>query len=139
MTITEIMNNYQVNLTDIANRSGISKTTLSNAFNRPFETWTIRIQDGVARAVNETPEQILILLQGRKYQLNIDDKSQTIQGVQINDSRTYQAIKFTVINNAMEGWEPVSEDIQELVAFAQTDHPEIEERYKDIFGTDHDR
>ena len=39
----------------------------------------------------------------------------------------------------MEGWEPVSEDIQELVAFAQTDHPEIEERYKDIFGTDHDR
>lgn len=139
MTITEIMNNYRVNLTDIANRSGISKTTLSNAFNRPFETWTIRILNGVARAVNETPEQILILLQGRKYQLNIDDKSQTIQGVHINDSRTYQAVKFSVINNAMEGWEPVSEDIQELVAFAQTDHPEIEERYKDIFGTDHDR
>lgn len=138
MTITEIMNHYQVSLTDIANRSGISKTTLSNAFNSSYETWTIKILNGVAKAVSETPEKILVLLQGRKYQLNIDDNLQIIQGVHIPDPKIYRSVKLAVINNAMEGWQPESEDIRELLVFANNTHPEIEKRYNDIFGTDDD-
>lgn len=134
MSVNEVMANYDTNLTDIAHKSGISKTTLSNAFKRPISTWTIRILNGVATAINESPEKLLHLLQDDQYSLTIDDQSQTIQGVKIPDSVTYQDIKFTVKNNAMEGWRPSRSDIEELKAFAETSHPELQQRFKEIFG-----
>lgn len=134
MTVNEIMTNYDTNLSDIAHKSGISKTTLSNAFKRPISTWTIRILNGVATAVNETPEKLLQLLQGDQYSLVINDQEQTIQGVKIPDSTTYQNIKFTVKSNVMEGWKPSRSDIEELKSFTATSHPELEQKFKDIFG-----
>ena len=134
MTINEVMTNYDTNLSDIAYKSGISKTTLSNAFKRPITTWTIRILNGVATAINEPPEKLLHLLQGEQYSLIINDQEQSIQGVKIPDLTTYQNIKFTVKNNVMEGWQPSRSDIEELKVFAESSHPELEQKFKEIFG-----
>lgn len=134
MTITEIMDSYGVNLTEIADQSGISKTTLSNAFKRSTDSWTIRILNGVALAINETPSKVLSLLQGNQYNLNIDDQKQTIQGVKIEDPKNYRSIKFVVKSNVMEGWQPDRSDIEDLKAFSNISHPELEAEYKEIFG-----
>ena len=134
MSVNEVMANYDTNITNISEKSGISKTTLSNAFKRPINTWTIRILNGVATAINESPEKLLYLLQGDQYSLTIDDQAQTIQGVKIPDPATYQNIKFTVKSNVMEGWQPSRTDIEELKAFAGTSHPELGQKFKDIFG-----
>lgn len=134
MTINEVMANYDTNLSDIAYKSGISKTTLSNAFKRPITTWTIRILNGVATAINETPEKLLHLLQGEQYSLIINDQEQAIQGVKIPDLTTYRNIKFTVKSNVMEGWKPSRSDIEELKVFAESSHPELEQKFKEIFG-----
>lgn len=138
MTINELMDNYHVNLTMISKKSGISKTTLSNAFKRPITSWTIRILNGVAASLDETPEKTLSLLQGNKFKLDIDDKHQTIQGVHIPDHSTFLDIKFTVKNNVMEGWEPTREDIESLKAFAETQYPELEQKFNKIFGKDNE-
>jgi hypothetical protein len=134
MSVNEVMANYDTNITNISKKSGISKTTLSNAFKRPINTWTIRILNGVATAINESPEKLLHLLQGDQYSLTIDDQARTIQGVKIPDPATYQNIKFTVKSNVMEGWQPSCTDIEELKAFAETSHPELGQKFKEIFG-----
>jgi hypothetical protein len=134
MLIDEVMTNYNTNLSDIAHKSGISKTTLSNAFKRPINTWTIRILNGVAKAINETPEKLLHLLQGDQYSLVINDHEQSIQGVKIPDLPTYRNVKFTVKSNVMEGWRPSRSDIEELKVFTEISHPELDQKFKDIFG-----
>lgn len=134
MKINEIMDSYGVNLTDIAEQSGISKTTLSNAFKRSTDSWTIRILNGVALALNETPSKVLVLLQGDHYRLQINDQDQTIQGVHITDPDDYRNIKFAVKNNVMEGWRPTRADIEDLKAFIGVPHPELETEYRETFG-----
>ena len=134
MSVNEVMANYDTNITNISHKSGISKTTLSNAFKRPISTWTIRILNGVATAINESPEKLLHLLQGDQYSLTIDDQAQTIQGVKIPDPEIYRNIKFSVKNNVMEGWQPSRADIEDLKAFAEISHPELNQRFKEIFG-----
>ena len=73
-------------------------------------------------------------MQGDQYSLTIDDQAQTIQGVKIPDPEIYRNIKFSVKNNVMEGWQPSRADIEELKAFAEISHPELNQRFKEIFG-----
>lgn len=134
MTIGEVQASYDTNLADIASKSGISKATLSRAFNRPVSTWTIQILNRVAAAINESPEKLLRLLQDDRYLLAINDQAQTIQGVRIPDLTTYRNVKFVVKSNVMEGWQPHYSDVKGLTEFTEAAHPELEQKFKDIFG-----
>lgn len=49
-----------------------------------------------------------------RYQLDIDNEKQTIQGVKIANKAKFQAIRFVVENNWLEGWEPTQSDILDL-------------------------
>ena len=128
MTIGEVQASYDTNLADIASKSGISKATLSRAFNRPVSTLTIQILNGVAAAINESPEK------DDRYLLAINDQAQTIQGVRIPDLTTYRNVKFVVKSNVMEGWQPHYSDVKGLTEFTEAAHPELEQKFKDIFG-----
>ncbi|MBB1063424.1 hypothetical protein [Limosilactobacillus fastidiosus] len=69
-----------------------------------------------------------------QFSLIIDDQSQSIQGVKFPDRAIYQNIKFVVKSNVMEGWQPTSADIEELKAFMENGHPELEQQFKTIIG-----
>lgn len=49
-----------------------------------------------------------------RYQLDIDNEKQTIQGAKIANKAKFQAIRFVVENNWLEGWEPTQSDILDL-------------------------
>lgn len=49
-----------------------------------------------------------------RYQLDIDNEKQTIQGVKIANKAKFQAIRFVVENNWLEDWEPTQSDILDL-------------------------
>lgn len=138
MKVQEIMKQYDVTLSEIAHHSGISKTTLSGAFNRPVESWSIRILNGVAKALHESPSDLLKELQEEQYEFKFDDEEQTIMGVKFEDEFDYQAAKFAIYNNVIEGWEPTKEDVAELKAFGEVEHPELESKMHRIFGEPRD-
>lgn len=133
MIISEIIERYDTSLATIAQKSGISKAKLRTAFDHPVDTWTIQFLNNVAAAINERPDKLLRLLQDEHYSLTIDDQHQAIQGVGISDPINYQNIKFTVKSNVMEGWHPSHSDIEAVKEFTQSRHPNLEQKFKDIF------
>lgn len=132
--INEIMEEYGISVAEISRKSGISKRVLQSNFTQPVEEWPIKVLNAIALTVNESPENILHLLQGDLFSLEINDEQQLIQGVSIPDLTLYQSIKFAVKNNILEGWQPYREEIQELITFADSSQPGLEQRFKVIFG-----
>lgn len=50
----------------------------------------------------------------KKYELKIDSEKQTIQGVHIDNSEKFKAIRFVVESNYADGWRPSKEDVEHL-------------------------
>lgn len=72
------------------------------------------------------------------YELKIDDKAQTIQGVHIPEEVVFDRIRFTVLSNHMEGWEPDKDDIENLVEHAYNPNPKYLKEYQELFGNKND-
>lgn len=138
ITIKEYLKDNNKTLTDVAKNSGISKSTLSAAFRRPVENWTVKILNAISMTTNESPSSILAQLQDKPFSLQIDDDTQTIQGVRIPNYYDYALIRATVKISCMEGWKPTPNDIQELLYVAKTPQPELEKEFKEVFGEDNE-
>jgi lambda repressor-like predicted transcriptional regulator len=133
--IKSILERNHLTLSQISDASGITTSTLSSAFDRPVQSWSIKILNGAAKGLHMRPSDLLILLQHDSYKLDIDDGTQTIQGVHITDMAEYRTVKFAVINEELEGWQPSREDILRLVDAARNPDPEIAADYRRIFTT----
>lgn len=132
--IKELLASHNTNLTKVSHKSRINEATLK----QPINTWTIHVLNSVAKAINEAPETVLYLLQDESFALAVSDQSQIIQGVKFSDSETYRNIKFIAKSNIMEGWHPFHADINELKEFTATNHPELGQKFNDIFGDHND-
>lgn len=134
MPISEILERSNVTITDISRASGVNLSTLSQAYKRPVSSWTVAILDATAKGLHMSASDLLESLQGDSYELQIDDAAQTIQGVRFDDPREYQATKFSVQNEVLEGWKPSFDDIRWLKD--QTEHPDpsVIAAYNEDFG-----
>lgn len=68
------------------------------------------------------------------YKLKIDDEAQTIQDVHVPNKEAFKIIKFSVLNNHMEGWKPNKVDIGELLDSYYCPDPEDIKVYEEILG-----
>lgn len=68
------------------------------------------------------------------YELRIDSREQTIQGVKIPDRTLFLQIRFVVESEHLEGWEPSPDDIRDLIYSADHPDPQTVADYKRIFG-----
>ena len=112
--IMTMLDDQKVSLTDVANVANIGLSTLSTAVKRPVDTWSLRIINGLARALYMQPGELVNRIQDVPFELDVNDQKQTIQGVFISDSTQYKQIKFVVNSTVMEGWEPDVKDIERL-------------------------
>ncbi|MGQ5710050.1 helix-turn-helix domain-containing protein [Lactobacillus sp. PSON] len=132
-TISAILNNNNLTVADIASKSGVARSTLGNAIKKPIESWSIRVLNAFAKGLGMQSPDLLSKLQSDNYELKIDDKNQMIQGIQISDKELYQQVKFAVVNNHLEGWQPTRDDILYLLKEVQKPDPEFDEMYRDLF------
>ena len=86
-----------------------------------------------AIGLGERPGDLLNVLEAQPYILDINDETQTIQGVFIADKETYQQIRTVVEVNHLEGWNPTKSDIQELLDEAINPDPQVAERFEKIW------
>ncbi|MCT3055772.1 XRE family transcriptional regulator [Leuconostoc citreum] len=112
--IMTMLDDQKVSLTDVANVANIGLSTLSTAVKRPVDTWSLRIINGLARALYMQPGELVNRIQDVPFELDVNDQKQTIQGVFISDSTQYKQIKFVVNSTVMEGWQPDVKDIERL-------------------------
>lgn len=115
------LKNNDLTINNLSKKTGLSTSTLSNTFNRPLKTWKFVIFQSLAKATDTTPDRIVRELQPTSWKLNINDKKQTIQGYKIHNSKVFQKVEFTVMNERFEGWKPNYSDIKKL-AFSYN-HP----------------
>ncbi|TSO26298.1 helix-turn-helix domain-containing protein [Lactobacillus sp. LL6] len=132
-TISAILNNNNLTVADIASKSGVARSTLGNAIKKPIESWSIRVLNAFAKGLGMQSPDLLSKLQSDNYELKIDDKHQMIQGIQISDKELYQQVKFAVVNNHLEGWQPTRDDILYLLKEVQNPDPEFDEMYRELF------
>lgn len=132
-TISAILNNNNLTVADIASKSGVARSTLGNAIKKPIESWSIRVLNAFAKGLGMQSPDLLSKLQSDNYELKIDDKNQMIQGIQISDKELYQQVKFAVVNNHLEGWQPTRDDILYLLKEVQKPDPEFDEMYRELF------
>ncbi|MBI0120811.1 hypothetical protein H3U50_03135 [Lactobacillus sp. M0398] len=64
------------------------------------------------------------MLKPQSYNLEIDDETQTIQGVFIPDKEMYFEIRGVVEASHLEGWNPTKEDIQAVLDGVVNPDPE---------------
>lgn len=132
-TISAMLNNNNMTVADIAAKSGVARSTLGNAIKKPIESWSIRVLNAFAKGLGMQSPDLLSKLQPDNYELQIDDENQTIQGIQISDQELYQQVKFAVVNNHLEGWQPTRDDILYLLKEVQQPDPEFDAMYKELF------
>lgn len=135
--VDNYMKNKGITITDIAKASGISISTLSNAFKKPVANWSIRILNGLAATTFDDPAQVLTELQPRPFKYVVDDDKQTIQGFHIEDPHLFWVVEAAVHNSVMEGWQPTKADIMDTYRVITEPQPELERDFKQIFGDDH--
>ncbi|MGN1271526.1 MAG: helix-turn-helix domain-containing protein [Lactobacillus sp.] len=132
--IIKLLNQKKLTIDDIANKSGISKRTLQDAYKKTIDNWEIRVLNAFATGLEVTPAELLNMLQPVKYELKIDNSAQTIQSVYIADKQTFQNIRFTVEMEHMEGWKPTREDIEYLLNEIKIPDTKIEAQIEKMFG-----
>lgn len=132
--IMNLLNQNNLTIYDIARTSGVSKSTLQNASEKPIESWSIRVLNAFAKGLGKKSSELLDTLQPNNYSLEINSTKQTIQGVYIPDKQTFYNIRFTVEMEHMEGWNPEKEDIEYLLNVAQNPDPKLLSELDEIFG-----
>ena len=132
-TIVKLLESKNMSVTKVSEISKVPLSTLRNAIVKPIETWSIRVLNAFAIGLGERPGDLLNVLEAQPYILDINDETQTIQGVFIADKETYQQIRTVVEVNHLEGWNPVKSDIQELLDEAINPDPQVAERFEKIW------
>lgn len=132
--VEKYMSNKGVSITDVSKASGISMSTLSNAFSKPITTWSIRILNGLAATTFDDPAKVLSELQPRPFKYVVDEENQTIQGFHIEDTDIFWAVESAVHSSVMEGWQPTKSDISDAYRVATEYQPEMESDFRRIFG-----
>lgn len=133
-TITKLIKNKNISISQIARNSNVPKSTLISATKRPVETWTVKTLIAFAEGLEMKASQLFEMLVKTPYKLKINDEAQTIQGVYIPDKEAFKIIRFSVLSNHMEGWKPNKADIEELLDSYYRPDPEDIEAYEEIFG-----
>ncbi|MDK7308789.1 hypothetical protein [Lactobacillus jensenii] len=133
-TITKLIKNKNISISQIARNGNVPKSTLISATKRPVETWTVKTLIAFAEGLEMKGSQLFEMLVKTPYKLKINDEAQTIQSVYIPDKRMFKLIRFTVLNNHMEGWEPTKLDIENLVEHAYNPNPKYLKEYQELFG-----
>ena len=123
-TITKLLNSKHVSVREVAEKSHVSESTLRKAIARPIESWSIRILDAFAAGLDKRAGDLLNMLKPQSYNLEIDDETQTIQGVFIPDKEMYFEIRGVVEASHLEGWNPTKEDIQAVLDGVVNPDPE---------------
>lgn len=132
--ISGLLDQKNVSLKEVSEKSGVPVSTLSNAAKKPIESWSIRVLNAFAKGLDEEPSDLLNILQPKGYQLDINDRKQTIQGVYISDKELYQQIRFVVEMEHLEGWNPTTKDIRYLLSSAKNPDPELDKEIDKLFG-----
>lgn len=134
MQLSRILEASHTTATQIARDTGINPSTLTQAYKKPIDTWSVRVLNATAKGLRTTPARLLEQLQGDKYELEINDDEQVIQGVHFPDSTEYHKMRFLVVNETLEGWKPSREDILRMAdRIAHPDASVIKE-YESVFG-----
>lgn len=108
-------------------------STLSQAFQKPVESWSIRILNALALATYSDPGYVLDEIQERTFKYVVDREKQTIQGYYIPDPHDFWRIEAAVHNTVMEGYQPTKQDIAEIYARSLQPRPELDKDYQEIF------
>ena len=132
-TIVKLLESKNMSVTKVSEISNVPLSTLRNAIVKPIETWSIRVLNAFAIGLGERPGDLLNALEAQLYILDINDETQTIQGVFIADKETYQQIRTVVEVNHLEGWNPTKSGIQELLDGAINPNPQVAERFEKIW------
>lgn len=137
VTISELLNDKEISLSQVAQDSGIKESILKDALNEVPDLWTVKILKAFASTLAIKPGELLELVAPEAYQLDIEDNKQMIQGVVIEDLETYQQIRFIVEDEHLEGWNPTTEEINFLVAEALEPNPDLQAEIDKIWGEMH--
>lgn len=137
-TIVKLLKSKNISVAKVAEASNVPLSTLRNSIVKPIETWSIRVLNAFAIALKEKPGDLLNMLETQPYILDINDETQTIQGVFIANKEIYQQIRTVVEVNHLEGWNPTESDIQELLDEAIQPDPVVAERFEEIWGQDNE-
>lgn len=131
-SVKELLAENNLTIKEISKKSSISETTLSSAFKRPVETWSVRTLKALAHSLYMQVDDLLRILMPEEFKLEIDDEKHIIQGVKIPDDM-FLDVKASVRYNVMEGWKPTKKDINYLVERLQSDDPIVEKEMKDLW------
>ncbi|KJY59028.1 uncharacterized protein JF75_05590 [Lactobacillus kimbladii] len=134
--VSKLLNNANLTIRDISKKTNVPTTTLSNALNKPIESWSIRVLNAVAAGLDERPGDLLNMLQPKVYILDINDENQSIQGVVIPDKFMYQQIRGVVEASHLEGWNPEKSDIEYILDSVINPDPKELKRIDEIWGKD---
>ena len=110
--IMNLLDQYNLTLSDISKISNVPLSTLTNAAKKPIESWSIRVLNAFAKGLSRKSSDLLDTLQPDNYSLDINDKRQTIQGVYIPDKQEYFNLRAVVQAEHLEGWNPTKKDIE---------------------------
>lgn len=132
-TISALLKNNNLTIADVASKSGVDEATLNSATKKSIESWSIRVLNAFAKGLGMQSPDLLSELLPDNYELKIDDKRQTVQGIQVSDKELYDQVKFAVVNNHLEGWKPNGDDVQYLLKEVQKSDSEFNEMYKELF------
>jgi transcriptional regulator with XRE-family HTH domain len=132
--IMNLLAQRNLSIYDVARKSGVSKSTLQNASEKPIENWSIRVLNAFAKGLGKKSSELLDILQPNNYNLEINNSAQTIQGVYIPNKQTFLNIRFTVEMEHMEGWNPTKRDIEYLLNEAERPDPELTAQIEQVFG-----
>jgi hypothetical protein len=133
-TIAQYFLDHSITTQKISNASGVDMATLSNALNKPVESWPVRIVNTVSEASGEKSSDALHQLQPQKLDLVLDDDNLTIQGVQFDDQYSYQIVRNAALSNVYEGWEPSYRDILRGKNKLTAPDSELVAHYNAVFG-----
>lgn len=136
--VSKLLNNANLTIRDISKKTNVPTTTLSNALNKPIESWSIRVLNAIAAGLDKRPGDLLNMLQPTAYTLDINDENQSIQGVVIPDRFMYQQIRGVIEASHLEGWNPEKSDIEYILDSVINPDPRELKRIDEIWGKDNE-
>ncbi|MBD5429518.1 helix-turn-helix transcriptional regulator [Lactobacillus sp.] len=137
VTISTLLNDKDISLAQVAQESGIKEDTLKAALNEIPDLWTVRVLKAFASTLEIKPGELLELVAPNVYQLQIEDDTQTIQGIVIPNLEIYQQIRFIIEAEHLEGWNPSPAEVNFLLTEALDPNPDLQVEIDDIWGEMH--
>lgn len=135
--ISILLTNHQLTLKDIFQNQHLAEQDLRKALDENPDNWSSSVLSALSSSLNMRPGDLLELLDP-VYSLKINDHSQMIQGIYIEDPEIYEQIRFVVESEHLEGWQPDEEDILRLLDEALNPSPTFQTEISQIWGGEDD-